>query len=197
MEDFSLEAVAPKETDVALSSLLCRVDTAAVFLTYVTCNGNRFKTAAATNLSVEQVDDLARHGDWSDKLKQRAEMAGLESKTGEAINNEILRLKASSQAQRIMEEIDAVLLHLFQLPKEEKLKYLFETKKDGTKTPTASMYVELSKAAAQCHQSLYRASGDQLPGRPEAQSAETAGKAMALGIAAEIGKLAGLVPKKA
>jgi Zn finger protein HypA/HybF involved in hydrogenase expression len=196
MDDPTFDTFAPAGGEVALSQLKARTDVGRIMLVYITCGGNRFKTAAATGLSVEQVDDLAVDGDWADKLRMRNDMAGLESKTAEAINQEIQRIQALAQAQRLMEEINAVLLHLYKLPAEDKLKYLFEVKKDGTKAPTAAFYVEMSKALQTCQMAMFRASGDQLPGRPEAQSDEAIGKAAALSIANEVGKLSAMMSGK-
>lgn len=177
-------------SDVTLSALKASVDVSKVFLTFLSAGGNRFKTAAACGLSVEQVDDLARSEGWAAKLAQRSKIASDESKTGEALNREIQRLQANAQAQRLLGEIDRVLLHLAKLSDEELLRYTQEVKKDGTKAPTAAFFVEMAKAMQTCHLCVFRATGDQLPARPEAPDEEATMKGLALSLGAEISKLA-------
>lgn len=185
---------------VSLSVAKANLDVSKVFLTYINSGGNRFKTAAACSLPVDLVDDLARDEGWAEKLGQRNSLAKDESKSSEEINREILRLQAASQAARLKDEIDAVLLHLANLPPEEKLKYLFVQKPGGVKAPTGSFYVELAKAMETCHQAIYRAMGDQLAKRPDAPDEEALIKEQGVTIAASISKLATLTitpnPKK-
>lgn len=166
-----------------------RIDIAQVLLTFLACGGDRFKTAACCNLSVDVVDELAAGGDWLTKLDLRGKLAEDGKKTGHEIALELQRLKVRAQAQRIMDEIDTVLLHLSKLSEEDKLRYLFEVKRDGTKKPTGAFYVELAKASETASQILFRASQDQMPQRPEAESENAYGARASLGIGAELSKL--------
>lgn len=188
-DDITLQ-LPPKS--VSLSVAKANLDVSKVFLTYINSGGNRFKTAAACALPVDLVDDLARDEGWAEKLGQRNSLAKDESKSSDEINREILRLQAAAQAARLKDEIDAVLLHLANLPPEEKLKYLFVQKPGGVKAPTGSFYVELAKAMETCHQSIYRAMGDQLAKRPDAPDEEAFIREQGVTIAASISKLATL-----
>lgn len=157
------------DKDVTLSSLKAKVSVASIFATYLR-TGDRFRTAAAHNLSVEQVTDLAVHEGWDKLLGQRNALTeqGGSTKTREDTNRELVRLRIASQADRLSGEINAVLDHLESLSKEEKEAYLFEVDRTGKKTPTAKLYLDLTKALQALAEVSLRAEGDQLPQRPDA-----------------------------
>ena len=175
--------------EVIMSYEKSRIDIAQVLLTYLACGGDRFKTAAACNLSVDLVDELATGGSWAEKLGLRDKLAEDGKKTTHEIGLELQRLTVRAQAQRIIDEINIVLLHLSKLPEDDKLRYLFEVKRDGTKKPTGAFYVELAKATETASQILFRASQDQMPQRPEAETEDAYGARASLGIGAELSKL--------
>jgi hypothetical protein len=175
--------------EVILSYEKSRIDIAQVLLTFLTCGGDRFKTAACCNLSVDVVDELATGGDWLTKLNLRGKLAEDGKKTQHEVALELQRLTVRAQAQRIIDEINVVLLHLSKLPEDDKLRYLFEVKRDGTKKPTGAFYVELAKATETASNLLFRASQDQMPQRPEAETQEAFEGRATLGIGAELSKL--------
>lgn len=168
---------------VALSQLKAKISVAACFNTYLR-TGDRFKTAAAHNLSVEQVTDLATHEGWDALLGQRDKLTeqGGSSKTREDTNRELARLRIASQADRLAKEIDAVLDHLEALSKDEKLAYLFEVDRTGKKTPTAKLFLDLTKALQSLAEVSLRAEGDQLPQRPDSSSIDGKEFAKNLGV---------------
>lgn len=177
------------DKDIALSALKATTDVSRIFLIYLGSNGNRFRTAAASGLSVDQVDELALSEGWDAKLKERKSIAEGDSKTTDEVNREIARLQSAAQSQRLIDEINAALLHLEKLPPEDKLLYLFEVDRMGKRTPTAKFYLEIAKALETAHQCLYRALQDQMPQRPEAQDPERMGKEIGLSIANGVSKL--------
>lgn len=174
-----------------LSRLKARVDVSRVFCTYLAAGGDRFRTAAATGLTVEEVSDLANDEGWAAKLAERTKLADGTDKTLADVNREVGRLTAAAMSQRVIDEINGVLLYLEKLTPEEKAAFMFEVDRTGKRTPTASFYVELAKALEIAQQCLYRANEDQLPMRPEAADAEAIGKGMGLGIGKAFAELAG------
>lgn len=167
----------------SLSALKGRISVSNVFLIFMNSGGDRFKTAAASGLSVEEVDSLSRSEQWAEKLQDRRKMAGDSKRTTEDINQELARLRASAQAERLMTEIDGILKYLETLGQEEKLKYLFETDRTGKTSPTAKFFLDLAKAVETCSQCVYRGHRDQLPMRTEAPDAEVVGKQIGAGVA--------------
>jgi len=185
----------PPKSDpgVGLSCLKSRISVAAVFNTYLR-TGDRFRTAAAHNLSVEEVTDLATHENWDALLGQRRKLTeeGGATKTTEDTNRELVRLQIASQADRARNEINLVLDHLESLAKDDKLAYLFEIDRTGKRTPTAKLYLDLTKAIATLAEVSLRAEGDQLPARPESDgvSGNEFAKSLGLGLAKGVAELA-------
>lgn len=195
MSDFELPAAPSAAVD--LSRLKSRVDVSRIFLLFINGGGNRYRTAAASGLSVDEVSDLALSEDWHGKLAERTRIAEADSKTTDDINREIARLQAAAQSQRLIDEINGILLHLEKLPKDEKMDYLFEVDRTGKKTPTAKFFTDLAKALETAHGCLYRALADQLPARPNAINPEETGKMLGVGVAQGVATLlAGMKPLK-
>lgn len=179
------------EPSAEIASIKASLDVSRVFITYLSCGGDRFKTSAVSGVSVDTITLLERHERWDLKLKSRHELAQAENKSVDEFDRELRRLQLLSQATRLKDEIDEVLLHLANLPREEKLKYLFEVSKNGSKKPTGAFYVELAKAVETCNNCIYRASGDQLPARPESPDPSKTAIAHSLSLSGALSQLLG------
>lgn len=156
-----------------LPAKYANIDSAQVFLVYMSTVGDVSKTALKCDLDPNVVRELAEHFQWTEKIKR----VSLLSKTGrpddyaKAVN----RALNFAQAHMMRSLVQNVLDHLAKMESSELLDTLTTTDNKGRITYSAKFLSDLAAASEKAHHLSYLALADEVANRGNGESEKEAG----------------------